>query len=292
MLYESAVLLFIRALTPIHVGIGRMEGYYVDLPVQRDEFDYPVIWASSLKGAIKANISSSKPSSILKESLGSEPGVVPTRPSSISVLDARLLLMPGRVLDSVWTYVTTTHLLTYLERYVEVYNEVNKFSKLSLNLSEFKQLNKALSSKGGKILVNEVEIETEKLQQDFLDKTGLRNALPQEVVKNVEDKGLLILPEVWNRGLGVINRSMIVQYRVRLKTQEKTVDEGPWSEEYLPMETLFVSLVLCRKFREKSGSELCGEFKNEFNNKSLYLGGRETIGRGLVKFYTGDVFVK
>jgi CRISPR-associated protein Cmr4 len=291
-LYESAVLLFIRALTPIHVGIGRMEGYHVDLPVQRDEFDYPVIWASSLKGAIKANISSSKPSSILKESLGSEPGVVPTRPSSISVLDARLLLMPGRVLDSVWTYVTTAHLLTYLERYVEVYNEVNKSSKLSLNLSEFKQLNKALFSKGGKILVNEVEIETEKLQQDFLDKTGLKSALPQEVVKNIEDKGLLILPEVWNRGLGVINKSIIVQYRVRLKTQEKTVDEGPWTEEYLPMETLFVSLVLCRKFREKSGSELCWEFKNEFNNKSLYLGGRETIGRGLVKFYTGDAFVK
>jgi CRISPR/Cas system CMR subunit Cmr4 (Cas7 group RAMP superfamily) len=57
------------------------------------------------------------------------------------------------------------------------------------------------------------------------------------------------------------------------------------------METVFVSLVLCRDFKDKekniteSPENVCDKFANTLNGKSLYLGGKETIGRGLVKIY-------
>jgi CRISPR-associated protein Cmr4 len=50
----SARLVFIEALTPLHPGAGRSVEGLADLPVQRDEFGFPTIWASSLKGAIKS----------------------------------------------------------------------------------------------------------------------------------------------------------------------------------------------------------------------------------------------
>lgn len=47
-----AELLFIYSLTPTHPGTGRGGGEIIDLQVQRDEFDIPVIWASGLKGGV------------------------------------------------------------------------------------------------------------------------------------------------------------------------------------------------------------------------------------------------
>jgi CRISPR-associated protein Cmr4 len=288
MLYEHAKLLFIRALTSIHVGIGRTEGYHVDLPIQRDEFGYPTIWASSLKGAVKANISVNQ----IKKYLGSEPDEKETYPSSISITDAKLLMIPGRVLEGVWTYVTTTQLLENLEKYVNIYNEVNKTNPL--NLSILKPTGSAKYTRPGRVFVNEYELEVDAkdtLPSNFLDQSGLKSILPNEIVSNITSRGLLIVSEANNLGLNLVNKSILIQYRVRLKRGEKTVETGPWSEEYLPMETVFVSLVLCRRFNDKeknitiSPMDVCKEFTSTLNGKSLYLGGKETIGRGLVKIY-------
>jgi hypothetical protein len=46
-------LFWLVALTAVHPGVGRSEEAQVDLPVQRDEFGLPTVWASSLKGADK-----------------------------------------------------------------------------------------------------------------------------------------------------------------------------------------------------------------------------------------------
>jgi CRISPR-associated protein Cmr4 len=289
MLYEHAKLLFIRALTPIHVGIGRTEGYHVDLPIQRDEFGYPTIWASSLKGAVKANIVDKN----IKKYLGAEPGEREMYPSSISILDAKLLAIPGRVLEGVWTYITTTQLLDYLEKYVSVYNEVNKTTQLKLDLSILRPAKTAKYTRHGRIFANEYELEVEDaLPSNYLEQSGLKGILPDDVVNNIASRGLLVVSEVSNLGMNLVNRSVLVQYRVRLKRGEKTVDTGPWSEEYLPVETVFVSLALCRKFKdkesgvEKTPDQVCDDFANAIGGRALYLGGKETIGRGLVKIYT------
>jgi len=290
-MYSVAKILFIKALTPLHVGTGRGEGAHVDLPIQRDEFGYPTIWASSLKGAIKAHIGKNN---MVKEYLGSQPGVSPTRPSHISLLDARLVLMPVRVLEGVWAYGTTPDLLNYLKYYLDVYNEISlkqsASSKLELRLDLIKSMKrKGLSNKfKGLVIINETDLEIEYID-DLISKIGIEKIFPSDIRDKILEQGLVILSDENNIGLNILNKSLLIQYRIRLKGEEKTVEEGPWSEEYLPMKTVFVSLILCRDYKSdgssKSGVEICEEFTKEIDEKTIYVGGRETIGRGLAKLF-------
>ncbi|MEM4846788.1 MAG: hypothetical protein QW794_03405, partial [Thermosphaera sp.] len=40
-MYTSRILMYMRAITPVHVGVGRGYGVYVNLLEQRDEFGFP-----------------------------------------------------------------------------------------------------------------------------------------------------------------------------------------------------------------------------------------------------------
>lgn len=288
-MYKSALLTFLEALTPVHVGTGREEALHVDLPVQRDEFGFPTIWASSLKGAIKANIKDAN----FRRHLGSEPDEPEARPSHITILDAKLLLIPARTLDNVWTYVTTPHLLGYLKTYLEVYRDITG-SQLALNLASIEQVitkGVAISTKfSERVFINETEVEVTQ-DANLLTKLGLDKILPESLKNSIAAQGLVVIPDKDNKGLAIIRKSMMIQYRVRLKREEKTVDAGPWSEEYMPTKTVLISIALCRDVQEKSSvksaKDLCEEFKSKIGNKSIYIGGKETIGRGLVKIYTG-----
>ena len=86
----------------------------------------------------------------------------------------------------------------------------------------------------------------------------------------------------------VIDRSLLVQYRVRLNRETKTVAEGGlWSEEYVPQFTLFHSAVVCRDVGDKTADKGCELFNNLLggNPAVLWVGGKETIGKGLVRIW-------
>jgi len=290
-MYSDARLLYIRAYTPLHVGVGRGEEAYVDLPIQRDEYGYPVIWSSSLKGAIKANLDSN-----VKRHLGSEPGELPSKPSAAVFLDARLLLIPVRVINKVWAYATSINLLNIFNKYVEVVNNMNKQeqNKLNqLNLSAISSEKAVVSKKdlvyNGKVMVNEIELEVD-ISENILETTGLANLLDQEIKKHVEERGLIIFPNKENIDIRIINRSIIIQYRVRLG-KEKVAEAGAlWNEEYVPMESVFASVILCRNTKydnaEKEAQQVCNEIVSELNKRRfIYVGGKESIGKGLIKLY-------
>ena len=280
-LYSRSMLLYVRALTSLHVGVGRSEGGYVDLPVQRDEFDFPTIWSSSLKGALKANLPGN-----LRILLGSDPDRVPTEPSAVSLLDAKLLLMPVRVLDNVWSYATTPHLLQYLNKYLEVHTGISNVGLKPLSLSSL-DLKKVYSTKfDGDVIINEVMFRGVMRKENLLTELGLDKLLPDEIRSNVLQQGLIILPDEDNLGLTTLSKSLVIQYRVRLKSDTRTVDTGPWSEEYVPMETVFISTILCRDKVSTQQGSTCDDFIKYVDKKVIYVGGKETIGKGLIKFYT------
>ncbi|MEM1635957.1 MAG: type III-B CRISPR module RAMP protein Cmr4 [Thermosphaera sp.] len=292
-MYSEARLLYVRAYTPLHVGVGRGEKAYVDLPIQRDEYGYPVIWSSSLKGAIKAYLDSS-----VKPYLGSEPGEPSSRHSAVVFLDARLLLIPVRVINKVWAYATSTNLLNMFSKYIEVLNGVNNQYRLNqLNLSALPE-DKAIVSKkelisDNKVFINEVELEAE-FTENILENIRLANVLPDEIKAVAESKGLVALPVKENMDLRIINRSIMIQYRVRLKREEKVVEGGGlWSEEYVPMESVFASVILCRDIKHnetvKEASKICEDITSRLNGKFIYVGGKESIGKGLVKLYTATL---
>ncbi len=306
--YDIGYLFFIKCITPIHVGAisGRQ---MVDKSVQRDNLELPMIFSSSIKGAIRHqvdNLSEICGKDIDKKKLfGQEPGEPTPRPGSIVFLDARLLFIPTREIDLTYVYVTSPILLHKLFLYYEVIH--------GKRLIDDEDLNKILVEEGKFIIlstgkgprniekkekkglyVNERElicqgILDEKLREKFtniLKIIGIEN----EPIIIISDKD--IVP--------IANDSTIVYWRNRLKKDMKVVERGAlWSEEYIPDGTVFVSGVflstsmllneeekLCEKVREDAKKLL----EKILKDKYYFVGGLETIGKGLIKtiLFEGD----
>ena len=288
----STRFLFIEAITPLHVGVGRGEASHVDLPVQRDEFGLPAIWASSLKGAMKsyALAKNSDKEDMIYKIFGARPGESPGEMSGVTLLDARLLLIPARSLKGVWVYLTSPHLLRGFITYTKTLglDAVRSAAESLLQKSAQLKTGEALISteevlSNGRLFINETPYsKTQKAEElrKFMD--ALKNAvagLPKTDLVMVSDDDIIPL----------VNKSMLIQYRVRL-TKEKTVEEGAlWSEEYVPQFTLFYSGLICRGVKNLNPAEVCEKAVELVSSadKSVYMwvGGKETIGKGLVRLY-------
>jgi len=166
----------------------------------------------------------------------------------------------------------------------DVYEGVRQLKNL-IPLDATKAISTLVEEKDNLVVVNEMELEAERRKEplDILSKV-----LPNEIAELVKKQGLIVVPDVGGQGLEVLSRSLMIQYRVKL-SKDKTVEAGPWSEEYVPMETVFVSAVLCRSFKQGDRNiearDICEEFKRAVDNMTIYVGGKETIGRGLVKLF-------
>ncbi|BDB98698.1 type III-B CRISPR module RAMP protein Cmr4 [Saccharolobus caldissimus] len=259
----DSLFLFIYSLTPVHAGIGRQIDEYVDIPVQRDEFDIPVIWSSSIRGSLGNNFPN------LKKLLGIRDNKSFSE-SEISVLDARLFLIPARTLYGIWIYVTSPHLLTYYS----IYNEIlNKNSPITINPIPLTTNDKTIIFENDKAYINEILFDKVKVEESL---KNLFNLLPEELIKkDLPKTSVFVTDDSVVRD--VINRSLIIQYRVKLKENEKSIDEGPWTEEFIPMFTIFVSGIICKSN--------CEAVKETINGKSIIIGGKESLGKSLVKLY-------
>jgi len=264
--YAAIDLVVIEAITNIHAGVGRVGGV-VDLPVQRDELGFPCIYSSSLKGALKTallqafvkihgrNYRNAK--NAVATLLGSEPEEGETFESSIAVLDAYLLAMPVRSLKGVYVYVTSPLLLKRFQERIALCCNISpgtsdKLEKLmndiNIVLNEVKNLNnggalcignkgevaldKPKNLQGKVVLAEEFVLEVNGIQSNLKDELGL-------------DKPLLVLHDDTARE--VINRSLVRLTRVRLRRDTKTVEAGPWTEEYLPVKTRLFTLFLYKR---------------------------------------------
>ncbi|OYT56516.1 MAG: type III-B CRISPR module RAMP protein Cmr4 [Desulfurococcales archaeon ex4484_217_2] len=292
-------LLFLRALTPIHAGMGRGTLEHVDLPIQRDEFGFPTIWASSLKGSLRGNLRRYVPKtqqelecfkSYYRAAFGPEPGFREEMfPAAISLFDARLLFLPARSLKGIWVYVTSPHLISYLNTYAEIVGR----SPVGLKgvVTPLTSRDEILLE-NSKAILNELDIVNMKVSKNIVDNL-FGKILPSNILSRIKSKGLVIVDD---DTMSVISRrSMLIQYRVRLKHPAKVVVPGAlWSEEYLPQETILVSGIICRPLT-KAVSEKCGKkyesicewLKEKLQEIGgvIWLGGKETIGKGVIKLY-------
>jgi len=285
-------LVFLKALTPIHAGVGRGALEHVDLPVQRDEFGFPCIWASSFKGAVRGTLTRlSKDDTCLMVALGPPPQQAHEHSSAANFLDARLLFVPARSLKSVWTYVTSPHLIGYLKTYLEALGAAAKAGELEKRLSTLKL--PALSKKdilldGKTAVLNELDVSAATVDEKLPDNL-FGGLLPGELLDSLRSRGLVVVDD--DLAAELVRRSMLIQYRVRL-TKEKTVEAGAlWSEEYVPQETIFVSAILCKQLSVRGDCrDPCGWLYGKLGAlAALWLGGKETVGKGLLKLYMVDV---
>ena len=277
-MYASADLVLIEAVTNLHAGVGRSGGT-VDLPVQRDEYGYPCIYSSSIKGALKTALLYAFASKMRNFSLaqravaallGPEPEGGESFESSVAILDAYLLAMPVRSLKGVYAYVTSPLLLKRFADRLELIRDLLGYgqAEVGTKAGEKKDLSKALEAV--RCGLSELIERSEALSEDevlcigdysdlVIDELGRRIVLVEEIMVKPSDresgelcqwlnldKPLLVLND--DTAKEVISRGLMRLTRVKLSRTTKTVESGGlWTEEYVPVKSRFYTMILYKR---------------------------------------------
>jgi CRISPR-associated protein Cmr4 len=185
--------------------------------------------------------------------------------SAVSILDARLVLIPARSLKGVWTYVTSPHLLNYLLTYMEVVNhgKRNDLAKLVEQVKGVVKDGTVIISKpdllvsGNSIVINELELGA--TQDATLNQ--LINLLPGIIRDIASERGLTVVSD--SNVQEVVRRSLIVQPRIRLDYATKTVSGSAlWEEEYVPQFTVFTTVMRCSGIKARGDDESLNKWVN------------------------------
>jgi CRISPR-associated protein Cmr4 len=255
----KSYLILAYAITPVHVGMGRAPGV-VDLPFQRDSIGYPIVYGSSFKGVLKSSLVS-KNSNLAKCIFGPDPEEAEKYMGRFIVTDLIPVFYPIASLDG-YVYVSTDYLIKKAEDILSVV-------------------------RGGKS--NNIYIKNDKGENVNILLGGLTSLYTLTLTDAVKGIGSLVKDKVYvfdnDVGLQVVESSLIRITRNVLDDNTKT-SKNLWTEEYLPQGTVFIGGIIDAErtngLCEKIG-DVNEEFKKNLDNTSLFLGGKETIGKGLVR---------
>ncbi|UXD22183.1 hypothetical protein IPA_02395 [Ignicoccus pacificus DSM 13166] len=300
---EDLALNLMIALTQIHVGIGRAPGA-VDLPIARDAFGLPYIPASSIKGTIKSacirtfNCSRENAKECpclqiygrdprLEDEVSSENSYL----SPVNFTDAFLLLFPVRV-DSPkeglrYGYVTSmfslnkfaTQILPFLSKEGKEWN-----LKCWVEDSEF-------SGYLNDVYIGEVRGTLRLSEVPYIN--AILERLDVPIVKYLLQRGdIYVLKD--NDFKEVVEAGIVRQTRVRLDFVRKTVQRGAlWTEEYLPEGAVFSFLTVTKTVLARNVIVEASRAMNDHeevlreNLFTFEIGGKETIGKGMVRVVEG-----
>lgn len=272
---KNATIITLRAQTSIHAGASDGNGV-VDLPIQREAHsDYPCIFGSSMKGALRAFAKDKLNENDTKKLFGPEPNADSTANNmgSLLISDARLLLLPMRSLTGQFRWVTCPAILQRLCQ--------DKHRFLSVNE---KDIGIEVNDEEVIILTNTPETaETNNDAPDrklFLEEYAFKvkvedNQKVKDLLTAFIDEKLLTeqLAIISNNSFAYLCRFAIPVNARNVLNEDKTSD-NLWYEETLPTETvMYVGL--------SGKSEGLQTIKNILvKNKYLQVGGNETIGMG------------
>lgn len=285
-------MILVYSITPIHVGAGRSAGI-VDLPIQRDALGYPVIFSSSFKGALKAYCAgnniidgrincSAEEAKICCCAFGSEPIGSESETGVLTLTDLIPFAVPVPAEEDVYLYLTSPYLLRKIKDILEA--EKNRFENENLRnfyemvtailegrLGEYKEI--FISDR-----VKEVEIKSEKALPLLKGLGTLASDIEKRLVMKEDGDDRYLF-----------DKATLKVSRNRISLNTKTVKEGAlWTEEYLPEGTIFVGGYFISNRKNSyctSVEKVTDELKKKFSNGTFYLnlGGKESIGKGLVK---------
>lgn len=287
-MFGKTLTLYLYAETPIHPGSGTAISGVVDLPIQRERHtEFPIIQASSLKGILRNH---AKDKGIeMDDHLINEIFGEPDKVGGVTVTDARILAFPVRSLKGVFGWVTCSLALDRFKRDL-------KLAGKTLNLiltppkDEVAIVPEAsnLTIDGKYICLEELKLNIdEKIDQSKLSQitSAISQALPDmdeyNLIKDKILKDLVITTDDVFRELTSMTIELIT--RIRISKETGTVEEGPWSEEHLPTDTLMYALILIPRRVGRMESEKVANWLANYDGKILQVGGDETVGRGFVR---------
>jgi len=307
--FDAAECVFVYLETCTHVGSGEATKE-VDQPLQREAAtDYPLLPASSLKGALRGCARRQQASDILMNLLGSAPESAEKQASAVVLSDALPLLFPVRSLSGLFAWATSQDVWRRFQRDLEAFGaKLAKVPELPAFGSEV-----AGVAPGSPLLTTKQTLVLE--EQSFPIQASAEvaalgawlgeQALPAEALfdfwRQRLASSLVVLPEPAYRYF--VRHATQVVPRIRIDPKTGTARDGSlWTEEYLPPETLLYLLVAVQAPTVAAGEAVSidspfGPFQGPADVLGwvrglaptyLQVGGGLTLGKGIARLrWTG-----
>jgi CRISPR-associated protein Cmr4 len=283
--------------TPLHAGSGRGMGV-VDLPIQRERTTgYPIVQAGGVKGSLRSESHSLfKSEDDFLAVFGPETADAAAYAGALSCGEARLLLFPVRSLAGVFAWTTSIEALARFTRLAGLCNNSTDW-ELPADPANLPKANEAWVAEDTLLKANDLVVLEEFSFQP------ITKELTKQVGKWLADKALPITAEYkyWRQCLPsklcILSENAFrdfalygteVQPHVQLNPDTKTVKEGPFWTESLPVDTLLYSTLMSTDARSKQSQLKAPEVIHSLDGLSrIQLGGDETTGQGIVALRLG-----
>jgi len=287
---DKAKLLFIHALSPIHVGSGQSLGA-VDLAIARDRATgMPVLPGSGIKGALRDKAVGQAHPDVVKM-FGPETDNASEHGGGLVFGDGNLLLLPVRSIAGTFAWVTSELLL---RRFARDCQEVGSPVDLS-GLSFPKEVSTCLVGKstrlkiegkeGGRVVFEDLDFKSN--ESDAVGKLAARlGKTVQLEALHLSERLCVVHDDVMSF---LAQHATDVVTRVALDRDTKTAKPGQlWSEESLPAETVLYGVVLAQPNKRTGGAGELMQGLQKTVAGATQFGGKSSVGRGRVALHLRD----
>lgn len=299
-------MLFYKIDTPLHMGSG-IDLSVVDMPIAREKHTgFPKLESSGIKGALRNYFNKRSPDwegpdwenkiNILfgPEDDGSK------HSSSLVLYEGKILLFPVKTLRGVFGWITCPMVLNRFKEDMIIFkDDAQAIDKLQVDientiLSDKSNIKYPYNTSEKKVVIEEFTFEVDNYANKdnsllvYISKKLSKN-IQSSLIKDKISKDIFVVSDdAFNY---FVNMSTEISTRVRL--ENGIVSAGPFTEEYVPAETVFYGFAemnnIPKNAREENlkEEELFEEFIEKLNY--IQLGGNTTLGKGLVKIINVDL---
>lgn len=273
------------AVTPCHAGSGSALGV-LDLPIQRERHtNWPMIQASGVKGAFRANFDRYK-NNIKSEDIKKRKDfdnlsdvVFGTDKNggyagSLSISDAKILAFPMRSNISPFVWITCPAVLKRLQKDLMI-ADMPSFDMPNFMVKDDESISLGSIDQNKNVLLEDYEVTVSK-------KEDLSENL--KVYFKDADRLLLVSDEVFNYGVSNCTQIM-AQIKIDSKTGT-TQDRSLRYQEELPSDTIMYTVIHWGDTKNTAEDKLKAETVKNFITKEviknhIQIAGDETCGRGI-----------
>mgnify|MGYP001773254889 CR=1 FL=1 len=308
MFNEKGLILF-HCLTPIHMGAGQSVSY-VDNVVQREKHTgFPTLWASGIKGVLRALCMRINNEIIKKEKVEEIFGPendAEERASIISITDAKILFYPVRSVKGIFAYITCPFVIKKFFNELKILGILQKyqlFQNSKLEKLELKD-DEVIVDKQSDIKIENNTVGLEEFSFNVKNDNNINWDNCKDFKEFINSNGLdfdfikrhlaIVSDDVFS---DFVKYSVEIRTRIRINQETGTVEnKALFTEELIPAESIFYSFIFANKRDQQNGKQnkQQNEQQNErvlqkieevLNNVNgiLQLGGDETLGKGIVK---------
>ncbi len=279
---NNTAMIGLNARASVAAGTGQNLGA-IDLPIMREApTDYPVVFGSAVKGALRAKFETEIGEDAARVYFGDDAAGGSAYAGALIVSDARLLLLPVRSLTGHFKRVTCPYLLHRFRDDLRMLGQEVSFDIPAVKAAEAV----ALETKEEALYLEE-----------FMFRVRQENvgAIVEAVSKLMEEES----EEALKQSLVIVSDDMFthlsryatpVNAHIAIDNETKTVKNGAlWYEESLPPETLLYTMLIANASRKEGDAKTQAEIirnnvvRHLRESAYLQLGGNETVGMGWCK---------